>query len=94
VLEHYLNLGAGYGAAVDIWAIGCVFAEMITGEALWPGRSDVDQLYLIRRTMGKGVSSRAFHMFDMQATCWLAICKSLNRTNSFTVSVFPNRTHV
>ncbi|CAJ0558101.1 unnamed protein product, partial [Mesorhabditis spiculigera] len=41
-----------YGPPVDIWAIGCVFAEMITGEALWPGRSDIDQLYLIRKTIG------------------------------------------
>ncbi|KAI1719388.1 protein kinase domain-containing protein [Ditylenchus destructor] len=41
-----------YGPPVDVWAIGCVFAEMVTGEALWPGRSDVDQLYLIKRTMG------------------------------------------
>ncbi|OZC12115.1 kinase domain protein [Onchocerca flexuosa] len=42
-----------YGPPVDVWAIGCVFAEMITGEALWPGRSDIDQLYLIRKTMGE-----------------------------------------
>lgn len=35
-----------------MWAIGCVFAELIRGEALWPGKSDVDQLYLIRRTIG------------------------------------------
>jgi len=42
-----------YGPPVDIWAIGCVFAELITGNALWPGRSDVDQLYLIRKTMGE-----------------------------------------
>lgn len=41
-----------YGPPVDIWAIGCVFAELITGRALWPGRSDVDQLYLIRKTFG------------------------------------------
>ena len=41
-----------YGPPVDIWAIGCVFAELITGQALWPGRSDVDQLYLIRKTLG------------------------------------------
>lgn len=41
-----------YGTPVDVWAIGCVFAELIKGEALWPGRSDVDQLYLIRRTLG------------------------------------------
>ncbi|XP_037924854.1 cyclin-dependent kinase-like 1 isoform X1 [Hermetia illucens] len=41
-----------YGTPVDVWAIGCVFAELVRGEALWPGRSDVDQLYLIRRTLG------------------------------------------
>ncbi|KAF4527212.1 hypothetical protein B566_EDAN006138 [Ephemera danica] len=31
---------------------GCVFAEMVRGEALWPGKSDVDQLYLIRKSVG------------------------------------------
>ncbi|KAL3872658.1 hypothetical protein ACJMK2_035873 [Sinanodonta woodiana] len=41
-----------YGPPVDIWAIGCVFAELLTGQALWPGKSDVDQLYLIRKTLG------------------------------------------
>ncbi|XP_046660050.1 LOW QUALITY PROTEIN: cyclin-dependent kinase-like 1 [Homalodisca vitripennis] len=41
-----------YGPPVDVWAIGCVFAELVRGEALWPGKSDVDQLYLIRRTLG------------------------------------------
>uniref|UniRef100_A0A8D8X3V1 cyclin-dependent kinase n=1 Tax=Cacopsylla melanoneura TaxID=428564 RepID=A0A8D8X3V1_9HEMI len=44
-----------YGPAVDVWAIGCVFAELIKGEALWPGKSDVDQLYLISRTLGKTI---------------------------------------
>ncbi|XP_068102563.1 cyclin-dependent kinase-like 4 [Hyperolius riggenbachi] len=42
-----------YGAAVDVWAIGCVFAELLTGQPLWPGKSDVDQLYLIVRTLGR-----------------------------------------
>nr|XP_033770998.1 cyclin-dependent kinase-like 4 isoform X2 [Geotrypetes seraphini] len=41
-----------YGAAVDIWAIGCVFAELLSGQPLWPGKSDMDQLYLIIRTLG------------------------------------------
>jgi len=27
-----------YGFQVDVWAIGCVFAEMLTGEPVWPGR--------------------------------------------------------
>ncbi|CAG0913622.1 unnamed protein product [Notodromas monacha] len=42
-----------YGAGVDVWAVGCVMAEMVQGEALWPGRSDVDQLYLIKETLGE-----------------------------------------
>ncbi|CEF61736.1 Cyclin-dependent kinase-like 1 [Strongyloides ratti] len=41
-----------YGISVDIWAIGCVLAEMVTGDAIWPGRSDVDQLFLIIQTLG------------------------------------------
>ncbi|XP_046642037.1 cyclin-dependent kinase-like 4 isoform X2 [Daphnia pulicaria] len=41
-----------YGPGVDVWAIGCVFAELVRGEALWPGKSDVDQLFLIRKTLG------------------------------------------
>ncbi|KAG9348366.1 hypothetical protein JZ751_002101 [Albula glossodonta] len=41
-----------YGPPVDVWALGCVFAELLHGNPLWPGRSDVDQLYLIRRTLG------------------------------------------
>lgn len=42
-----------YGAAVDIWAIGCLFAEMMTGDALFAGESDVDQLFLITKMIGK-----------------------------------------
>ncbi|XP_054142876.1 cyclin-dependent kinase-like 1 isoform X3 [Melozone crissalis] len=41
-----------YGPPVDVWAVGCVFAELLAGLPLWPGQSDVDQLYLIRRTLG------------------------------------------
>ncbi|XP_047512112.1 cyclin-dependent kinase-like 4 isoform X6 [Pieris napi] len=41
-----------YSMPVDVWAIGCVFAELLSSEALWPGKSDLDQLYLIRKTLG------------------------------------------
>ncbi|KAL7294339.1 hypothetical protein TKK_0012349 [Trichogramma kaykai] len=43
---------ARYGRAVDTWAAGCLYAEMLTGEPLFPGDSDVDQLYRITRLMG------------------------------------------
>lgn len=42
-----------YGKEVDIWAIGCLFAEMMTGEPLFPGESDIDQLFQIIRVIGK-----------------------------------------
>ncbi|XP_060804976.1 cyclin-dependent kinase-like 4 [Amyelois transitella] len=42
-----------YGPEVDIWAIGCLFSEMLTGDPLFPGDSDIDQLALIIKTVGK-----------------------------------------
>ncbi|KAG8139724.1 hypothetical protein E2320_002476, partial [Naja naja] len=41
-----------YGKAVDIWAIGCLVTEMLTGEPLFPGDSDIDQLYHIMKSLG------------------------------------------
>ncbi|XP_060522449.1 cyclin-dependent kinase-like 1 isoform X2 [Cylas formicarius] len=42
-----------YSSPVDVWAIGCLFAEMMTGDPLFPGESDIDQLYLIVKMLGK-----------------------------------------
>mmetsp|Transcript_28440 Transcript_28440/g.40764 ORF Transcript_28440/g.40764 Transcript_28440/m.40764 type:complete len:396 (-) Transcript_28440:303-1490(-) len=48
-----LLLGAQrYSSAVDVWSIGCIFAEMVTGYALFPGRSDIDQLFKIFQRRG------------------------------------------
>ncbi|XP_033363376.1 cyclin-dependent kinase-like 4 isoform X2 [Bombus vosnesenskii] len=44
---------ARYGKAVDVWAVGCVYAELVTGDALFPGESDVDQLYRITKVLGR-----------------------------------------
>lgn len=48
---------ARYGKAVDVWAVGCLYAELITGDALFPGESDVDQLYRITKVLGKFLPS-------------------------------------
>ena len=30
-----------YGKAVDMWSIGCIFAELIRGSVLFPGEDEV-----------------------------------------------------
>jgi cyclin-dependent kinase-like len=34
----------GYGKPVDVWAIGCIFVELITGSPLFMGYSDYETL--------------------------------------------------
>ena len=37
---------------MDQWAIGCIMGELIDGQPLFPGESDVDQLYIVQKHMG------------------------------------------
>jgi serine/threonine protein kinase len=41
-----------YSIPVDIWSIGCIFAEMVTRHPLIPGDSEIDELFRIFRTLG------------------------------------------
>lgn len=41
-----------YGTAVDIWSIGCIMAEMIDNKPLFPGDSEIDELFKIFQTLG------------------------------------------
>jgi len=45
-----------YTTSIDMWSIGCVFAEMATGKPLFPGRSTEDQLIKIFKIMGTPTS--------------------------------------
>jgi serine/threonine protein kinase len=38
--------------AIDIWSIGCIFAEILLGKPLFPGRNVVHQLELITDLLG------------------------------------------
>ncbi|XP_041364501.1 cyclin-dependent kinase 1-like [Gigantopelta aegis] len=40
-----------YSCPVDVWSIGCIFAEMVTKRPLFHGDSEIDQLFRIFRTM-------------------------------------------
>ncbi|KAJ3338541.1 regulator of ime2 [Gonapodya sp. JEL0774] len=41
-----------YGVAIDVWSSGCVMAELILGQPLFPGESGVDQLVEIIKVLG------------------------------------------
>ncbi|CAL9073566.1 unnamed protein product [Musa acuminata var. zebrina] len=41
-----------YTPAIDIWSIGCIFAEMLTGKPVFPGKNVVHQLDLMTDLLG------------------------------------------
>ena len=51
---------------VDIWAIGCIMGELSDGQPLFPGDSDIDQLYVIQRALGPVPAAMA-HAFATNA---------------------------
>jgi len=41
-----------YSMPVDIWSIGCIFAEMASKKPLFHGDSEIDQLFRVFRVLG------------------------------------------
>lgn len=41
-----------YGLEVDLWSLGCIFAELLTLKPLFPGTSDIDQIGRIFSVLG------------------------------------------
>ena len=41
-----------YSTGIDMWSIGCIFAEMITRKPLFPGDSEIDEIFQIFRVLG------------------------------------------
>ncbi|KAK9826803.1 hypothetical protein WJX81_002409 [Elliptochloris bilobata] len=41
-----------YTAAIDVWSVGCILAELLQRKPLFQGRDYIDQLKLIIRTLG------------------------------------------
>ncbi|CAM8966610.1 unnamed protein product [Rhodiola kirilowii] len=41
-----------YSTPVDVWSVGCIFAEMVNQRPLFPGDSEIDELFKIFRVLG------------------------------------------
>ncbi|XP_050523410.1 serine/threonine-protein kinase ICK-like isoform X2 [Daktulosphaira vitifoliae] len=48
VLLHSVN----YNTPIDLWAVGCIMAELYTFRPLFPGTSEIDQIFKICSVMG------------------------------------------
>ena len=54
-----------YGTTVDMWSIGCIFAEMVSGKALFTGNSEEDQLKKIFEIKGTPTDEHAPGLKDL-----------------------------
>lgn len=54
-----------YGPGVDIWGLGCVMAELIVGQPLFTGETDIDQLFIIDNALGPLTREQNQRCFDL-----------------------------
>lgn len=47
-----LLVGHSYGPPIDIWALGCIMAQLSDTQPLFPGNDEIDQLHLIMSSFG------------------------------------------
>uniref|UniRef100_A0A6G1SF75 Cyclin-dependent kinase 1-A n=1 Tax=Aceria tosichella TaxID=561515 RepID=A0A6G1SF75_9ACAR len=72
-----------YATPVDVWSVGCIFAEMATKKPLFHGDSEIDQLFRIFRTMGTPTEETWPGVTQLKAykstfPCWKRnICRAL-----------------
>lgn len=64
---------SNYTTAIDMWSIGCIFAEMLNnGRALFPGHNPEDQLQLIVNVCGSPSPEAIASVRDARARAHLA----------------------
>lgn len=94
--RHYrapeIILGVGWSFPCDIWSIGCVLVELLTGDALFKTHENEQHLAMMEKVIGKPVDSK------MVRQC-LNLYKTDNRNNysnnrfdTSIVSAFSRRT--
>lgn len=61
-----------YSTSIDMWSIGCIFWELLTGRPLFPGSNINDQLIRIQKVLGTP---------DLQEWPTMNECPDVNKSN-------------
>jgi mitogen-activated protein kinase 15 len=77
-----------YSKAVDMWSLGCIFAELLTGKPLFPGTSTLNQLNKVLEVTGKPNAEDIEAIQSNLASTMLESMPAI-KTKSFK-SLFPN----
>lgn len=59
-----------YDEGIDLWAVGCVFAELIGRQPLLTGKNHLNQIQIIQQFLGK-LSQEDLAPFDSQVRNYL-----------------------
>jgi len=55
--RHYrapeIVIGAKWSYACDLWSVGCILVELVTGEALFQTHEDIEHLAMMERVLGR-----------------------------------------
>ncbi|KAL5662723.1 hypothetical protein ACJX0J_029848, partial [Zea mays] len=80
-----------YSPAIDMWSIGCIFAEILTGKPLFPGKNVVHQLDLMTDLLGTPSTDTISQIRNEKARRYLS---SMRRKQPIPFSEkFPNADH-
>lgn len=81
--RHYrapeVILQIGWSQPCDVWSMGCLFMELLTGQALFQTREDLEHLAMIEAAIGKIPSAIA-----------LAACQSKRKPSQSSAQLFDN----
>lgn len=81
---------ASYTKAIDVWSVGCIFAEMLGGKPLFKGRDYVDQLNQILAIRGTPDESTLARVGSERAQHYIRSLPPMPRVNLSTL--YPKAT--
>lgn len=64
-----------YNEKVDMWSVGCIFAEMLLGSPIFRGKNHIDQFCVITQILGSPPDSVVANVTS-QNVCHISSCPS------------------